>query len=221
MLDHLLDLYAPWVARVTIVVNPESEAAIRQHCQTRREPIDFLIQRAPTGMLDAILLAMPSVAASSADAVWITWSDQVAVHPDTAARLAAASQDPDVSMALPVAHRRQPYTFLERDAEGRIIAVRHRREGDAVPPEGESEMGLFSLSREAFLADLPAFDRESRSAVGTATGERNFLPFIPWLAARRRVVTFACRDEIESVGVNTPEELALVDAALRARGARA
>ncbi len=221
MLDRLLDLYAPWVGRTTVVVNSDSEGAIRRHCATRRVPIDFVVQAKPTGMLDAILLAMPSVTAGRSDVIWITWADQVAVHPDTVARLAAVSGDPDVAMALPVSHQERPYTFLERDSAGRIAAIRHLREGDALPAEGESEMGLFSVSREAFLTDLPAFDSEHRHALGTATGERNFLPFIPWLSLRKRVVTFPCREEIEAIGVNTPEELAAVEAALRVRGEHA
>ena len=40
--------------------------------------------------------------------------------------------------------------------------------------------------------------------LGASTGERNLLPFIPWIARTEDVVTFPCVDEIESVGVNTP-----------------
>ena len=56
-----------------------------------------------------------------------------------------------------------------------------------------------------------------QTAAAAGTGERNFLPFIPWIAARAPVVTFPCTDEREAIGVNTPEELALVEEYLKER----
>src|SRR5204863_38900 len=57
----------------------------------------------------------------------------------------------------------------------------------------------------------------SAASIGEGTGERNFLPFIPWAEMRGGVITYACEDELESTGVNTPEELALVERYLRRR----
>jgi bifunctional N-acetylglucosamine-1-phosphate-uridyltransferase/glucosamine-1-phosphate-acetyltransferase GlmU-like protein len=216
MLDHLFAIFAPWVGRFVLIVNPGSEAAIRAHCANRGD-VDFAIQEAATGMLDAILLASDAVRATVADPIWITWSDQIAVRTETAAELAHASDDPTVAMALPTLHRQEPYTHLERDANGRIVRVRYRRENDLMPAWGESEIGLFSLSRSTYLSELPEFAATAGRESGAATGERNFLPFIPWLAARQQVVTFPATEDIEAVGVNTPEELTIVEAALRAR----
>lgn len=217
MLDWLFDLYAPWVQRFVVVVNPESSAAIRAHCAARGEEIAFAVQKRPTGMLDAILLGDAAVRASGAETIWITWADQIAVRAETVRALAEACAERGTDMALPVVVREQPYTQLERDASGRITAVRVRREHDPMPAKGESEMGLFALSRATYLEQLPRYAEET-AARGAGTGERNFLPFIAWLARHGRVVTFPCTEEIEAVGVNTPEELAQVEAALRARG---
>lgn len=78
-----------------------------------------------------------------------------------------------------------------------------------MPATGESDMGLFAMSASAYRGQLPEYARELE--VGSATGERNFLPFIPWLARTDRVVSFPCEDPMEAVGINTPEELALVE----------
>ncbi len=78
-----------------------------------------------------------------------------------------------------------------------------------MPDEGETDAGLFSLSRAAYFDLLPQFAVEP-TPHGAATRERNFLPFIPWLHARAEVVTVPCVSWIESVGVNTPEDVALV-----------
>ena len=84
-----------------------------------------------------------------------------------------------------------------------------------MPAEGESDMGLFALTRAAYLNDLPAY--AVAPGIGRVTGERNFLPFIPWLAARRAVMTFPAVDALEAVGVNTPDDLARVERYLGAR----
>ena len=38
------------------------------------------------------------------------------------------------------------------------------------------------------------------------TGERNFLPFIPWLSERENVALMMGTGEMETVGINTKEE---------------
>jgi hypothetical protein len=140
----------------------------------------------------------------------------VAVHPVTVERLATlCTQQPSTPLIFPTVARDAPYVHLERDANGRITRILHRREGDAMPAHGESEMGVFSLSRAAYLERLWEF--AAAPETGTRTGERNFLPFIPWMAARGEVVTFPCVDPMEAVGVNTPDELRAVEEYLSRR----
>jgi len=215
MIDHLLDLYAPWVGAVILVLNPSAEPAVRDHLRARPERILFREQARPTGMLDAVLVPEADVRTLSPSRVWVTWCDQIAVHPATVRALADAGAA-DAPLILPVARRRDPYVHLARDEAGRIVAVLHRREGDPMPAVGETEIGLFSLSRRAYLEDLPIFAAGVQP--GSGTRERNFLPFIPWVAARGGVVTFPCVEEMESVGVNTADDLAQVAAYLAARG---
>lgn len=213
MLDRLLALYDEAIDGVVVVVHPTFFAA----ASADRFPphVEFAIQERPTGMLDAILLGADAVRRAAASSIWITWCDQVAVHPRTVARLAAVSADrPDAALILPTVRRRDPYIHFERDDSGRITRVLHRREGDAMPERGESDMGLFALSAEAF-ALLDQYASEVRT--GRTTGERNFLPFIPWVAARRPILTFPCEDPMEAVGVNTPAERQQVERYLAQR----
>jgi dolichol-phosphate mannosyltransferase len=217
MIDWLLDLYGGVVGRVVVVAHPSFADDLRAHVASAALPVYVAIQPTPTGMLDAILLARDRVAVSRAAHVWITWCDQIAVHPQTVRRLIdLCDERPTAALILPTARRRSPYVHLQRDGDGRIVRVLHRREGDAMPETGESEIGVFSLSREAYLDRLTEF--AAAPETGTRTGERNFLPFIPWAAARGEVVTFPCVDEMEAVGINTPEELRAVEGYLAARG---
>lgn len=217
MLAHLARLYRARVDRWFIVCRPADEAAIRPACDELALDADLTVQPAPTGMLDALLIPVAHVARAAPDLVWVTWADQVAIHPLTVARLErTAAVSPRPSLVMPTSLRPGPYIHFDRDASRRIVAVRQRREGDAMPEMGESDCGLFSLTRQAYVDWLPDFAGSSM-AVGAATGERNFLPFIPWLQARGAIETFPSMEPIECVGVNTPQEQADVERALAAR----
>ncbi|TAK16981.1 MAG: hypothetical protein EPO35_04270 [Acidobacteria bacterium] len=211
MLDRLLDLYESVVDRVVLVVNPSAAPGVDQHLRsrTRRLPVECVQQTSPTGMLDAILLGVPAVAVYEPSSVWVTWCDQVAVHPKTIARLAERTSGASAALVMPTVRCEHPYIHLERDGSNRIVRVRHRREGDAMPDAGESDMGLFAMSRVAYLEWLPKYLAEAE--VGRQTGERNFLPFIVWVDRHAKVETFPCEDPMEAIGINTPDDLARVE----------
>ena len=125
---------------------------------------------------------------------------------------------PEPPVVMPVCRSTEPYVHLVRDEAGRIVRVLHRREGDDMPAEGESDAGVFDLSREAYLEWLPEY--AAAPEIGARTGERNFVPFAAWAARRGPVVTIPCTDREEAVGINTPEELAGIEGYLRTRAAR-
>jgi len=204
------------VDRVVIVVNPAFAGDVERHVASHRDAsrIACVAQPAATGMLDAILLGLPAAERYRPSSVWVTWCDQVAVHPRTISRLVAhTASDTPAALVMPTVTRQLPYIHLERDATGRIVRVLHRREGDVMPDTGESDMGLFAMSPRAYAEQLPRY--ADTVEIGRATGERNFLPFIPWLAAVDTVTTFPCEDPMEAVGINTPEDLAVVEKYLR------
>ncbi len=213
MIDHIFDRYRNVVEAAVVVVHPDSRASVAHHLQDCATPITLAEQPAPTGMLDAILAGRSAVLAGNPERVWITWCDQIGISAQTVSRLTAVEgASPDVAAIMPVVTQATPYIHFERDADGRLTTVRQRREGDIMPDTGTSDSGLFSLSREAFEHLLPEY---ARAAVrGAQTGERNFLPFLPWLAARTTVTTFEIAAD-EAQGINTPEDLAAVETRLR------
>lgn len=219
MLDWLLDRHLPYVDFLVLVASPSAESEMRAQLASRRVTGEVVVQERATGMLDAIRLAEPALRARGAlpSWVWITWCDQLAISANTAAQLARACDDAkagDVVVAMPTVLRAAPYIHLARDAEGRVARILQARERDAMPARGEGDAGLFALSQRAFFEALPRFDAEEAVARGAGTGERNFLPFLPWLRGRGQVVTFPVADEIESVGINTHEELLRIEAHL-------
>lgn len=210
MLDHLIDLYAPVMDEFVVVVSPAAKSLVSTHLAQRPESISIAVQPHPTGMLDAILVPQPMLADRRPLQLWITWCDQIAVRPATVDRLlGAAQQHPQAVLLLPTMQCEQPYIHFERDAAGIIRRILHRREGDAMPERGESDMGLFVLSDAAYFDLLPRYAEAVMP--GESTGERNFLPFIVWAGARGTVQSIAGSHVMESVGINTPQELAAVE----------
>lgn len=220
MIDYLLDLYTSVVNRFILVVRPGVEAAVMERGRVRGLSVECEHQVRPTGMLDAILAPLERVRALAPRWVWITWCDQVAVRPETV-RAVSGALDAGAELVLATCRQPDPYVHFDRDEGGRIRGLRQRREGDAMPASGESDAGLFVLSHAAYTSLLPAF--AAGAGVGDRTGERNFLPFVVWLSARAlgAVRSVPCRDVIESVGVNTPDELRRVEAYLAARAEQA
>ena len=229
MLDYLRELYRSYVDAMVVVAHPSAvgdlvrwarpaAADYADYADLAGPPIEVIQQPAPTGMLDAILLAAAAVLRHDPDWIWITWSDQVGVLPETVSRLeeATAAGTPS-ALVLPTVRRPHPYTHFERGAGGAIVGLLQRREGDRMPAEGESDMGVFALTRATFEGDLPDYAQSVVPAGGT--GERNFLPFVPWLAARAPVVTIPATDPREAIGINTPEDLRMMEQWLRSRTA--
>lgn len=214
MIDHLLGLYAEVVECFIIVLHPSFESEVKDYCDSSPFHIEYEIQESPTGMLDAILIPGERVKAQRPDNIWITWCDQIAVRPQTVTKLAKLSgQYSDTALIFPTIFRTKPYIHLVRNDTNEIIDVLHQREGDELPPVGESDMGLFCLSCYTYLNLLPNFARNfGRAAV---TQERNFLPFIPWIQRRAEVKTFHGLDAIETVGINTLTDLNRVEKYLR------
>ena len=214
MIDHILDRYADVAGTTVIVVNPADRSMVERHLRDRNPTVRLVEQAAPTGMLDAILLAADAVRAASPDRVWVTWCDQVGISADTVARLDAMdTASPDHEVIFPTAQQPSPYIHFERDADGRPTGVRQRREHDQMPAIGTSDAGLFSLSPYVFEKWLPEY--ANAATLGTGSGERNFLPFLPWMATRGQVSTFEI-DVSEAQGINTPGDLAEVEQRLRA-----
>ncbi len=107
-------------------------------------------------------------------------------------------------MIVPIIRKKQPYIHFDMDDSGRICRVLQRREGDEMPETGNNDMGLFSMSFDVYKKLDTNFS--SSSGLGDTTGERNFLPFIPWLSERENVALMIGTGEMETVGINTKEE---------------
>lgn len=206
MIDYLFDLYKSIIDKFVIVLHPSFADEVRAYCNNHQVRVEFVIQMIPTGMLDAILLVRDTVEREQPEHIWITWCDQIGVQPRTVSALKnLTAQQPAAAMTFPTILRKQPYIHFVRNENDRIIGILQRREGDDMPEPGENDVGLFSLSLCTYLEQLTEFAQHEE--VGIQTGERNFLPFIPWLSARKRVLTLDAVQVSESMGINSQQDV--------------
>jgi bifunctional N-acetylglucosamine-1-phosphate-uridyltransferase/glucosamine-1-phosphate-acetyltransferase GlmU-like protein len=193
---------SPLVDHVHLILSPEGAAAF----PPLPANASYSIQPAPLGMGDAIFRGHEVW--SRYDAVLIVWGDQLFVSHDTLRRAIAALGDEDRHAVLPVTRMAVPY--VEYVFEGsRLTKVLLTREGDATTPNGFSDVGTFLLTTAGLKPVWDSFLALTHGGLkGEKTGEINFLPFLPFLAAQGWIFTpVEVADATEARGINTQEDL--------------
>lgn len=200
----------PWVERVHVVVSPAGEAPFRElaAAEIARGEVSVSVQDEPRGMGDAIFGAAAHWA--DADAILVVWGDQANLAERTVRqvvrehRRATAAGGP--GLTLPLVALPDPYVEYEL-ADGVLVRVRQSREGDTCRPGGLSDVGVFCLSTAGLVAAWA--EHLARADRGAATGEINFLPFLPYLSRVRgwRVTVVPVTDPAEARGINTEADL--------------
>jgi bifunctional N-acetylglucosamine-1-phosphate-uridyltransferase/glucosamine-1-phosphate-acetyltransferase GlmU-like protein len=216
IVEWLLDFLLPNCQSIVFVLSPDGRAEVEGELE-KLIPGRYktLVQEVPTGMGDAVDLGLSVV---DTPQVAIVWGDQVALRRSSVEacfRLQDGPLQPDLT--CPTVLRANPYIHFERDVTGRIAGLRQKREGDAMPDEGESDTGFFCF-RAAALRLLLRELRGAEGPAGAATGEFNFLPAIPLAARRGTVVTPHLMTLEETVGINSTGDAALVEEFLRQAG---
>jgi len=198
---------APLVDHIHLVLSPDGAEAF----PPLPPDVSRSIQPVPLGMGDAIFGA--GDVWTRYDAVLIVWGDQVFVSTGTLRRALEALSSPTRHAVLPVTRMQQPYVEYLFDGT-RLTQVLQTREGDQTAPNGFSDVGTFLLGTTG-LAE--AWDRYLAGAPrGSATGEINFLPFLPFLSAQGWTMTpLEVADATEARGINTKEDLSFFQSLYR------
>jgi len=213
VLHWLLDFLTPNCRQLVFVLSSTGTAVVTEALDRLvAGRFQIVVQENPTGMGDAVALAMPAVTTPN---VAVVWGDQAALRRssvEACIRLHAGPLKADVT--CPTVLRPDPYIHFERDGgDGRICGIRQRREGDEMPREGESDTGFFCFRTEVLRQLLSQNDGMERS--GRATRESNLLPIIP-MASERGFTVISPRIMAleETVGINSRDDVAVVEAFL-------
>ena len=212
ILDWLLDFLLPNCSELVFVLSSDGVGDVAVELQARIPGrYKIVVQEMPTGMGDAVALALPAVRTAQ---VAIVWGDQVALRRkwvEACLRLQQGPLAPDLT--CPTVMRDRPYIHFERDAHGRIVALLQAREGDDMPRRGESDTGFFCFRTPVLVQLLD--ELRTAPATGRATGEFNLLPVIPLAARKGTVLTPRLMSVEETVGVNSTGDAAVLEEFLR------
>ena len=198
---------APLVDHIHLVLSPDGGEAF----PPLPPNVSHSIQPVPLGMGDAIFSARAAWARF--DAVLIVWGDQVFVSTGTLRHALDALSLPARHAVLPVTRMEQPYVeYLFNGTK--LEKVLQSREGDQTKPNGFSDVGTFLLGTAGLTE---AWDRYlAQGPRGSATGEINFLPFLPFLSNEGWTVTpLEVADTTEARGINTMEDLSFFQSLYR------
>ena len=206
ILERLADLFKPLCEQFVFVLSPSGLPLIRPEVERLLPGRHRLaIQPSPEGMGAAVACGMPEVRTRN---VAVVWGDQVALRRasmEFCMRLLQGELGP--AAVCPTVLRDNPYIHFERDAMGKIIRVLQKREGNIMPPHGESDSGVFFFEADALRRELGRMLSVGR-ARGNETGEQNFLPVLVDLdAIPGQLITARIMSEEESIGVNSPEDV--------------
>jgi bifunctional UDP-N-acetylglucosamine pyrophosphorylase/glucosamine-1-phosphate N-acetyltransferase len=216
ILSHLSALLRPRCAQAVVVLSPDGAVPVEPELRAEwGERASVAIQAAPVGMADAVDCGLRLVSTAF---TLVVWGDQVALRPetvDTGMRLLEGPLAPNA--VCPTGWRQRPYIHFERNAAGQLVNILQAREEDILPDAGESDTGLF-LFRTAPMRQALQRLRQSGQGVGAKTGEQSFLFTLPLLDAEGAGV---CCPRIagagESLGLNAPEDVAVLEAELGGR----
>ncbi|GIH24582.1 UDP-N-acetylglucosamine pyrophosphorylase [Acrocarpospora phusangensis] len=218
---HLLyQRLAPWVAHVHVVLSPAGEAPFRRlaAAEIRLGEVSVSVQDEPRGMGDAVFAAAPRWEAY--DSIVVVWGDQANLSGRTVGEVVRlhreAASDDVPGLVVPLLPMPDPYVEYEHDLPSNtLLRVRMSREGDECRPGGLSDVGVFCLSTYRLRQEWTRYLAGARD--GTATGEVNFLPFLPYLSRDRgwRTTVVPVADPDEARGINTPDDLEFARKAYR------
>jgi UDP-N-acetylglucosamine diphosphorylase/glucosamine-1-phosphate N-acetyltransferase len=212
---HPLRAARDWGAKRAIVVVGHQAGEVEAAVEAWRPedwPVAYAVQAEQRGTGHAVACALQALGEFEGG-VAILSGDVPLLSPATLAALASGCERSSAGMALAVFRASDPtgYGRIIRDEQGRAIAIREQR--DASPAEQaivECNAGVYCILAEHLRRELPTLGQDN------AAGEI-YLTDLLALRARAGEVAVIEVDPLEVAGINTPEQLAELEAAARAR----
>jgi len=203
-------------SRVVVVVGYEGEL-VREAVVARFPGAEgwlrFAIQGEQLGTGHAVGCALPEL--PDGDGMVLVLSGDVPLmRAETLHELARTAQASSAGLALTTFRPADPggYGRILRDAEGRVLGIReHRDASETERAIGECNAGTYAVAPSLLRTELPRLGRSN------AQGEIYLTDLVERAATQGEVAALEI-DPVEAAGVNTPQQLAELEAIARQRG---
>ena len=207
MLDWVLDACTAVGCRRTVIVVGHQAQRVRE-AAAGRDGVEFVEQTEQLGTGHAVEQARAGFEGMDAD-VLVLCGDGPLIRSDTLRRLLQTHRDSGAAATLATAVIEDPtgYGRIVRDAEGRLEKIVEHKDADA------AQLAIREINDAAAL-----FDALSRIGNDNAKGEYYLTDVFALLRQDGRTVSVVDAVPAEDVlSINTPDQLAEVDAVLRRR----
>jgi UDP-N-acetylglucosamine diphosphorylase/glucosamine-1-phosphate N-acetyltransferase len=203
-------------SRVVVVVGyggQQVQAAVTARFPDAGGWLRFATQAEQHGTGHAVMCALPEVPEGDGIALVLS-GDVPLLAAATLHALVERAQACSAGLALTSFRPLDPsgYGRILRDPHGRVLGIReHRDASEAERAIGECNAGTYAIRLPLLRGELPRLQRSN------AQGEIYLTDLVELAAARGEVAALEI-DPVEAAGVNTPEQLAELEAIARARG---
>ncbi len=208
---HLLDrLTALNVGRIIVVVGHGFES-VREELSTY--PVDFALQEEQLGTGHATMCAAPALEGQEGS-VLVLYGDTPLISKETLCRLYETREKEDADEVVLTVETPEPHGYgrIVRDSQGmpaRIVEEKDTSDDEKMIREINAGFVCFRIS--TLLEHLPLLSNSN------AAGEYYLTDILALLRERgKKVVTVPALSVLETVGINSREELSRVETLLRA-----
>lgn len=191
---------------IQLILSPEGVRYLENSSTQLPTHLNIVVQEKPTGMFDAIDLAMNQPEVSNhVEKVVIQWGDQPFIDPLLYSQLLNDLES--FGSSIPLIWTQNPYVQFRFSAGD--ISILESREGDSCDKAGFKDIGIFSFRYEPLIQVWDKYKQMELN--GKVTGEKSFLKLIPHFRQNHSIHWRLDQPSYKGMGINTPEELSETD----------
>ena len=195
--------------KIFVVVAPEHLEEFKRYRSLHDLEFEIITQGVGKGSYYAVKSAMQFV---TTEYVLVCWVDQVGLSESLIIQTSNSVQIKGVDASIPLVHKDHPYVKIHRNLAGKLTHWEYQREGNT-PSSGYSDLGLFALRTPKLLKAMQSIRGES-GMISPLTKELNFLDFLCEFGDSNEIKFLITQDDLNSVAVNTAQELGLAESVI-------
>ncbi len=200
--DRILPEAGDFFDEIALILSPDGERYLNEKMGSIPSNIEIFIQKSPTGMFDALDLAIDeNVLKEKHHKIFIQWGDQPFIDSRIYKSLSDDLDQYDASIPLIWIHK--PYVQFR--FQENHLTILESREGDQCDRYGFKDMGLFAFDKERLLNTWSYYRGIEQQ--GSKTKEKSFLQIIPRFLKSGTISWRVDQPTYKALGINTGEEL--------------
>ncbi len=196
-------------SRIIVVVAPHQVDTFDKYRTSHGLEFEIVTQDTGKGSYYAVRAAMQIV---TSPYVLICWVDQVGLSESLLIQTANSIQIRGNDASIPLVYKDHPYVRINRNSSGKLTHWEYQREGHT-PSPGFSDLGLFALRTSKLLESMQSVKLDAQ-LISPLTKELNFLDFLCKFAQSNEINFPITEDDLNSVAVNTVDELRHAEASV-------